>query len=74
MGVTEGVFCVGCCAGLMLVLFAVGLSSLAWMAIVSAVIFVEKVLAPTRRVSRVVSAGLALLGTVIALTGWMPMA
>ncbi|MDP9265032.1 MAG: DUF2182 domain-containing protein [Chloroflexota bacterium] len=72
MGVTEGVFCVGCCVGLMVVLFAVGLASLAWMALVAAVIFVEKVLAPTRRVSRVVSAGLAVLGLFIAVTGSMP--
>jgi len=44
MGVEHGGWCVGCCWGLMLALFAVGVMSIAWMVIVSAAIFVEKVL------------------------------
>ena len=57
MGLEEGVFCIGCCAGLMLVLLAVGLASVGWMAAVAAVIFTEKVLAP----SPVVAKGIAVL-------------
>jgi predicted metal-binding membrane protein len=65
MGVEHGLYCVGCCWGLMLVLFAVGLANLAWMGILAAVIFVEKV-APFGWVAREgVGAGLALLGGVI---------
>jgi predicted metal-binding membrane protein len=65
MGVEHGLYCVGCCWGLMLVLFAVGLANLAWMGILAAVIFVEKV-APFGWVARKgVGAGLALLGGVI---------
>jgi predicted metal-binding membrane protein len=45
MGVEHGGYCVGCCWGLMVVLFAVGVMSLFWMAIVAGVIFVQK-LAP----------------------------
>jgi predicted metal-binding membrane protein len=44
MGVEHGGYCVGCCWGLMLVLFVLGVMSLLWMAIVTAMIFAEKVL------------------------------
>ncbi len=44
MGFTHGLYCVGCCWGLMVVLFAVGVMSLVWMAVVAAAIFAEKVL------------------------------
>ena len=44
MGAEHGAYCVGCCWGLMVVLFALGVMSLTWMAVVAAVIFVEKVL------------------------------
>jgi predicted metal-binding membrane protein len=65
MGVEHGLYCVGCCWGLMLVLFAVGLANLVWMGILAAVIFVEKV-APFGWVARKgVGAGLAVLGAVI---------
>jgi predicted metal-binding membrane protein len=43
MGIHHGLYCVGCCWGLMLVLFAVGVMSLFWMAVVALLIFVEKV-------------------------------
>lgn len=66
MGLSEGIFCVGCCVGLMAVLFAVGLASVPWMGIVAAVIFVEKVLAPTAGVARLVAFGLVALGALVA--------
>ncbi len=44
MGAEHGAYCVGCCWGLMLVLFALGVMSLTWMAIVAALIFAQKVL------------------------------
>jgi predicted metal-binding membrane protein len=66
MGVEEGVFCVGCCAGLMLVLLAVGLSSVGWMAAVAAVIFIEKVLAPTATVAKAVAVVLVAFGIAVA--------
>lgn len=43
MGAEHGAYCIGCCWGLMLVLFVVGLMSLAWMGVIAAVIFIEKV-------------------------------
>ena len=44
MGAEHGAFCVGCCWGLMLALFALGVMSLFWAAVVAAAIFAEKVL------------------------------
>src|SRR3954464_1207319 len=44
MGVEHGAFCVGCCWGLMLALFALGVMSLVWMAVIATVIFAEKLL------------------------------
>ena len=43
MGVEHGAYCVGCCWGLMIVLFSLGVMSLFWMAVIAGVIFAEKV-------------------------------
>lgn len=66
MGLEEGVFCVGCCAGLMLVLLAVGLANVGWMAAVAAVIFTEKVLAPSPIVAKGIAVALVGFGVAIA--------
>jgi predicted metal-binding membrane protein len=42
-GARYGVHCLGCSAGLMLVLLALGAMSVTWMLIVAALVFVEKV-------------------------------
>ncbi len=44
MGTRHGAWCVGCCWALMASLFALGVMSLAWMALVAALIAVEKTL------------------------------
>jgi predicted metal-binding membrane protein len=44
MGTQHGAYCVGCCWGLMVVLFALGVMSLTWMAVVAALIFAQKVI------------------------------
>ena len=48
MGVNNGAWCVGCCWALMASLFALGVMSVTWMAIVAGFIAVEKML-PWRR-------------------------
>lgn len=48
MGVKNGAWCVGCCWALMASLFALGVMSVTWMAIVAGFIAVEKIL-PWRR-------------------------
>ena len=50
MGAKNGAWCVGCCWALMAALFALGIMSLAWMAVVAGLIAVEKTL-PWRRVA-----------------------
>ena len=57
MGVEHGAWCVGCCWGLMAALFALGVMSLAWMALIGALIAVEKLL-PWRRVGVALVSGL----------------
>jgi predicted metal-binding membrane protein len=58
-GVQHGALCLGCCWALMLALLALGAASLLWMAVISAVVFVEKV---TRIGARVVApVGIALV-------------
>lgn len=65
MGAEHGAYCVGCCWGLMLVLFALGVMSLVWMAVLAAVIFAEKVTPAGARLAR----GLALV--FVALGIWV---
>jgi predicted metal-binding membrane protein len=63
MGVEQGSWCVGCCWALMATLFALGLMSIAWMAVIAGLIALEKLL-PWKRVATVgvalVLGGLAL--------------
>ena len=42
LGLRHGVFCLGCCWALMLVMFGVGVGSVAWMAALAGVMVVEK--------------------------------
>ncbi len=62
MGAEHGAYCVGCCWGLMLALFAVGVMSIFWMAAVAGVVFAEKVIPYGDRVSRVLAVSLVALG------------
>src|SRR4051794_9390838 len=41
-GIGHGAYCVGCCAGIMLALFALGVMSLFWMAVAGLAILAEK--------------------------------
>jgi predicted metal-binding membrane protein len=50
MGAEHGAWCVGCCWALMAALFALGVMSVTWMAVVAGLIAVEKLL-PWRRVA-----------------------
>ena len=74
MGVRHGGYCVGCCWALMLVLLALGVMSVTWMAIVALAIAFEKLTPRLGRSSSVVVAvgllGLALVALVRP--GWLP--
>ncbi|HVD24554.1 MAG TPA: DUF2182 domain-containing protein [Gaiellaceae bacterium] len=67
-GVGHGLDCLGCSGGLMVVLFAVGVMSLAWMGVVAAAIFAEKVLPQGPRLSRGVAVALVVLGVWVAMS------
>jgi predicted metal-binding membrane protein len=66
MGLEHGVYCVGCCWGLMVILFALGVMSLFWMAVIAGVIFAEKVLPYGFSLSKVFAAAFVALGIWIA--------
>jgi predicted metal-binding membrane protein len=60
LGVDHGVFCVGCCWALMLVMFVVGVGSIGWMMALAAVMAAEKNLVWGRRLRTPL--GIALIG------------
>jgi predicted metal-binding membrane protein len=66
MGLEHGTYCLGCCWGLMIVLFAVGVMSLFWMALVAGVIFVQKLVPWADRATPALAALLVGLGIWIA--------
>jgi predicted metal-binding membrane protein len=66
MGFEHGAYCVGCCWGLMLALFALGVMSLFWMAVVAAAILVEKVAPQGERLARLFAVALVALGIWVA--------
>ena len=67
MGVKHGGWCIGCCWALMASLFALGIMSLAWMALVAGLIAFEKLI-PSRRVATYgTAAALLTLGMLLLL-------
>jgi len=67
LGLQHGLYCIGCCWALMLLLFVGGVMNLVWIAGLAAVVLLEKVLSDGRNVSRLVGAGLVIGGLVLAL-------
>jgi predicted metal-binding membrane protein len=67
MGMKNGVWCVGCCWALMASLFALGVMSITWMAVVAGLIAAEKTI-PWRRVAIYGTAAILLALGVLVLT------
>ncbi len=65
MGIDHGAYCLGCCWGLMIVLFVVGIMNMSWMGILTLIIFVEKTGKHGVLISRFVGVSLIILGVVI---------
>jgi len=59
LGLVHGLFCLGCCWSLMLLLFVGGVMNLAWVALLAAAVFAEKLAPPQWRLSRWLAAALA---------------
>jgi predicted metal-binding membrane protein len=68
MGIEHGLYCVGCCWGLMVALFALGVMSLTWMAVIAAVIFAQKVLPAGDRLAPLFAAAFVALGVWVAVS------
>jgi predicted metal-binding membrane protein len=73
LGRDHGVFCLGCCWALMLVMFAAGFANLAWMAVLAAVTAYEKIGRHGRKLTPVVGVALVAWGAVVlAHPAWLP--
>jgi predicted metal-binding membrane protein len=81
LGVVHGLDCLGCCAGLMASLVALGMMNLAWALTAAVVIFAEKTIPGSHRLARplgalMITAGAALLAVSLlggAAPGMKPM-
>jgi predicted metal-binding membrane protein len=74
MGARHGAYCLGCCWGLMLVLFAVGLMNVGWMLVLTAVIFAEKVLPYGETVNKLTAIVLVCFGLATLVASVIPIA
>jgi predicted metal-binding membrane protein len=76
-GIEFGLCCAGSCIGLMLMLVAIDVMSVAWMAVIAAVVFVQKILPAKAVVDVPLALAIVGLGTLIVLApsavpGFMP--
>jgi predicted metal-binding membrane protein len=73
LGRRHGVFCLGCCWALMLVMFAVGIANLTWMAPLALLMALEKTSPSGLRLVRPAGFALLALGALaIAHPAWLP--
>jgi predicted metal-binding membrane protein len=66
MGLRHGGYCLGCCWALFAVMVAAGVMSLAWMLLLTLIVFIEKVLPQGRRASSMIGVALVVLGLMVA--------
>ena len=65
MGMEHGVYCLGCCWLLFLILFPLGMMNVAVLALITLLIFAEKSLPIGRQVARAAAAGFILYGALV---------
>ena len=70
MGVRHGLFCLGCCAALMALLFAVAAMDLRWVAALAALVTAEKLLPPARTWRIGIGFASLAIGVAFAAAGW----
>ena len=71
LGLRHGLYCIGCCWVLMLLLFVGGVMNLAWIAGLAALVLLEKLFTDGRTISRAVGIGLMIGGLTLALDHWL---
>jgi predicted metal-binding membrane protein len=64
MGLQNGVFCLGCCWLLMVLLFVSGIMNLLWIALISFFVLIEKILPGAKWISYVAGIGLIIYGII----------
>jgi len=67
MGLSHGLFCVGCCWALMLLLFTAGVMNLLWVAVLAVFVLVQKILPYPRVATTVAGLAMAVVGVVLVL-------
>jgi predicted metal-binding membrane protein len=67
LGIDHGIFCVGCCWALMLLMFGVGIGNIGWMLCLGAIMAVEKNMPWGRKISSPLGLALLAWGTLIFL-------
>jgi predicted metal-binding membrane protein len=67
LGAHHGIFCVGCCWALMLIMFGVGIGNVGWMLALGAVMVIEKNVSWGRRIGRPLGVALLAWGLAVAL-------
>jgi predicted metal-binding membrane protein len=72
MGLVHGAYCLGCCWALFTVLVAAGVMSLAWMLLLTLVVFAEKILPRGQQVAGVVGVAFIVLGVLVGISA-LPM-
>jgi predicted metal-binding membrane protein len=65
MGAHHGIFCVGCCWVLMLVMFGLGMLQIGWMLFLALLMFVEKVVRGGERIGAYLSPVFVVLGLLV---------
>ena len=65
LGAHHGIFCVGCCWALMLLMFAVGMGSVGWMLVLACVMAIEKNMPWGQKISTPLGIGLLAWGSLI---------
>lgn len=65
MGAEHGAFCLGCCWAIMLLLFAVGVMNLLWVALIAGLVLAEKLLPGGRLAGRLIGIALVVGGAVM---------
>jgi predicted metal-binding membrane protein len=72
LGLRHGLFCLGCCWALMLVMFGVGIGSMAWMAALAGIMTIEKAVPGGRRIGPLVGIAMLLLAALwLAHPAWL---
>jgi predicted metal-binding membrane protein len=68
LGVEHGVWCLGCCVGLMAVLVLAASMQLVWAVAIAAAVFAQKVLAGGELLARLIGVGLLVAALAVAVT------